>query len=193
MTGGVGDEEAAGAAWTDQFEEIIRKVAGRTNSERDVDTMVAVMQIVRTANRISQEVDSKVHRPLGFSTAGFRVMSAIYMDGPAEPARLARIAGVSQASISSVLNTLENGGFVTRDRCLADRRVVTVTLTDDGVQACRTATVGQLAVEREWLALADRPRGRRPADHLRKVLTGRHHPADSGPRTPPPSRSKEAP
>ena len=106
------------------------------------------MQIVRTANRIIDDVDSKVHRPLGFSTAGFHVMSAIYMDGPAEPARLARIAGVSQASISSVLNTLEHGGFVTRDRRSADRRVVTVTLTDDGVQACRTATVGQLAVER---------------------------------------------
>jgi DNA-binding MarR family transcriptional regulator len=176
---------AGGPAWSDHFEDIIRKVAGRTNAERDVDTMVAVMQIVRAANRISQDVDANVHRPLGFSIAGFRVMSAVFMDGPAEPARLARLAGVSPASISSVLNTLEKDGFVTRERRSTDRRVVTVSLTAAGEAACHTATERQLDIERAWLEPLSAKEVQQLLRLLRKVLAGRPHPADHPPQETP--------
>lgn len=181
MTGPSADDRS------DHFEDLIRKVAGQRNNQRDVDTMVAVMQIVRAANRISQDVDAKVHRPLGFSIAGFRVMSAIYMDGPAEPARLARLAGVSKASISSVLNTLEKDGFVVRERRSADRRIVTVSLTEAGAAACRMATDRQLALERAWLAPLSEEEVQTLLRLLRKILTGRSHITDQ------PSRPEEEP
>lgn len=172
---------ASSAEWSDHFEDLIRKVAGERNAQRDVDTMVAVMQIVRAANRISQDVDANVHRPLGFSIAGFRVMSAVYMGGPAEPVRLARLAGVSKASISSVLNTLEKDGFVVRERRSPDRRIVTVSLTEAGEAACRTATDQQLALEREWLAPLTVTEVQTLLRLLRKVLAGRSHLTDQPP------------
>jgi DNA-binding MarR family transcriptional regulator len=163
----------------DDFEQVIRGIASARATEADVDTMVAVMQIVRVANSISQDVDSTVHRPGGWSLAGFRVMSAIAMEGPSAPARLARLAGVSQASISSVLNTLEDGGFVRRERSSTDRRAVTVSLTDRGHEASAIAADAQLERERQWLSSLTHAEIKTLGRLCRKVLAAGHHAHDS--------------
>jgi DNA-binding MarR family transcriptional regulator len=136
-----------------RFEAIIRQLtADQGFAEHEVNITVTVMQIVRAANLISQDIDRSIHRPLGWSVAGYRIMAAIYAEGPLEPTRLARVSGVSSPSVSSVLETLEKASLITRERDSPDRRTLTVHLTEAGVNAVRIASARQFRREQAWLS-----------------------------------------
>ena len=78
--------------------------------------MTVVFNVIRLANRIVWDLESTVHRPRGWSWAGFRLLFTLWIAGPLEPRTLARLSAVTRASISSVLNTLERDGLVDRRR-----------------------------------------------------------------------------
>ena len=120
-----------------------------------------------------QDLEANVHRPRGLSWAGFRLLFALWVAGPLEPRGLARLSAVSRASISSVLNTLQRDGLVERRRVSADRRVVTVVLTDRGRGVVADAFREHNRREQAWLE------GLTPADRerltalLRRLLDSR--------------------
>jgi DNA-binding MarR family transcriptional regulator len=98
------------------------------------------------------------------------VLYALLIAGPLPPQDLARFAGVSRASISSALNTLERDGLVTRSRSAADGRSVVVALTDAGHSRTEAAWVEHHRIERALLAEMSRPDRQRLADLLDGVL-----------------------
>ena len=53
-------------------------------------------------------------------------------NGPVTASQLAREVYLSQATVTGIINRLEDRGLVRRERKHADRRLVTVSLTDDG-------------------------------------------------------------
>jgi DNA-binding MarR family transcriptional regulator len=58
--------------------------------------------------------------------------------GPLSPSALARLAGLHPATVTGVLDRLERGGWVARERDAADRRAVTVrALRDRGAELVR--------------------------------------------------------
>ena len=59
--------------------------------------------------------------------AGFRLMFCIWVADELEPRELAHLAGLTRASVSSALNTLERDGLIERSRESEDRRLVTST------------------------------------------------------------------
>src|SRR2546425_368403 len=62
----------------------------------------------------------------------------IASQGPLSPSALARRAGLHPATITGILDRLERGGWVTRDRDRADRRAVRVrALRDRGAEVLR--------------------------------------------------------
>jgi DNA-binding MarR family transcriptional regulator len=134
------------------FEELARKKAQSISPTINLDVLTAWLNIVRISNLLIQDVESRVHRPSGWTWAGFRVMFAVLVTGGAQPLEVARLAGVSKASVSGVLNTLERDGWVVRERKAEDRRVVTVRLTDRGRQAVVAAFKQNHAIEKAWLA-----------------------------------------
>jgi len=81
-----------------------------------------------------------------------------------ESHRIAHLSGLSRASVSSAVNTLERDGMVERSRESVDRRLVTVSLTDGGRHVVRTAYADQHGQEALLYAEFD-------ADEVR-VLTG---------------------
>ena len=97
-------------------------------------------------------MESAVHRPRNLSTAGFRILFTVWACGPLAAHRIAVLAGLSRASVSSVVNTLERDGHVVRSREHDDRRLVTVSLTPSGEEAVRDAYGGQHEVERDLYA-----------------------------------------
>lgn len=115
--------------------------------ETDLDLFYLSFALTRVANRFTRYVESAVHRPLGLTTAGFRILFTLWACGPLEAHRIAVLAGLSRASVSSVVNTLERDGHVERSRQHADRRLVTVSLTSGGDRLVREAYAGQHAVE----------------------------------------------
>ncbi|MCW3039679.1 MAG: transcriptional regulator, MarR family [Solirubrobacterales bacterium] len=72
-------------------------------------------------------------RPPGvLSMAHFRALGVLDEHGPLPAGRIAAAAHVTPASITQMLDVLEAQGLVVRERSASDRRVVTVSLTDEG-------------------------------------------------------------
>ena len=134
------------------FEELARKKARSLSPSIDLEVLTVWLNIVRISNLLIQDVESRVHRPAGLTWAGFRVMFAVLVTGGAQPREVARLAGVSRASVSGVLNTLERDGWVVRERSDEDRRIVIVRLTDRGHRAAVEAFKKNHEVEKAWLA-----------------------------------------
>ncbi len=134
------------------FEQAARARLSRAPGEVDLEVVSAVFNLVRIVNRLLRDFETAVYRPRDLTWAGFRVLFCLWVQPASPPARLARLSGVSRATVSSVLNTLERKGLVSRHRRSPDRRVVTVTLTGAGERLVTEAFVAQHRREREWLA-----------------------------------------
>jgi DNA-binding MarR family transcriptional regulator len=122
----------------------------------DLHAASLIFNLIRAANRVVQDVEASVHRPLGLSWAGFRILFTLLTVGPSEAREVARLAGVSRATVSSVLDTLERDGLVERRRESTDRRLVTVALTGQGKRAVVEALGRHHERERAWVAPLDR-------------------------------------
>lgn len=115
----------------------------------DPTTFRAMFGVFRLGGRMFSDLETTIHRPAGWSLAGFRVMFILWVLGPVESHEIARLAGLSRAAISSAVNTLERDGLVDRRRESTDRRVVTVYLTDDGAARLEAAYARQNDRERQ--------------------------------------------
>lgn len=135
------------------YEELARARMAAITPDADLDATTMIMVLLRTANLIVRNVETKVHRPLGWSWPGFRVMFAVLVAGPAAPNELAKITGFTRASISAVLNTLERDGLVRRNRRGPDRRSVSVELTTIGKRAVLEGFEAQNRAEQAWASL----------------------------------------
>lgn len=157
----------------DEFADLLASWARATYDAVDSEAIILVLLLSRLSGHLLGELDVRVHRPRGWSWSGFRIMLAVLAMGPLEPRQLAPLAGVTRASISAVLNTLERDGLVERRRDSADRRVVTIVLTEHGRQEVLRTYLEQHAVEREWAGTLT-PEERRQMNNLaRKMLAGR--------------------
>lgn len=132
----------------DPFLEQAAERVAEAYDEIDLDLFRLSFALTRSANRFTRHVESKVHRPRNLTTAGFRILFTVWATGPLEAHRIAVLAGLSRASVSSVVNTLERDGYVVRSREQDDRRLVTVSLTVTGADLVRDAYSAQHEVER---------------------------------------------
>lgn len=155
------------------FEALARERVAEFAPETDLDILGASFDLVRVSNQLVNELETNVHRPLGWSWAGFRIMFTVAVAGPLEPGQIARLAGVTRASISAVLNTLERDGFATRVRKSRDRRVVTIELTERGREAVVEGYRRQHQVEQEWLGALTPTQLARFNTTLRRLLDRR--------------------
>jgi DNA-binding MarR family transcriptional regulator len=155
-----------------EFEETVIARLKAEGRDFDPDAMVALFTLARVSNLVSADFDATVWRPSGVTYAGFRVIFTIWVAGPLEPRRLAELASVSRASVSSVVNTLERDGFVVRTRKSADRRLVTIELTDKARELwARTAPV-QSERERRWMSSLTSEEGAQLVALLQKLAFG---------------------
>jgi DNA-binding MarR family transcriptional regulator len=72
------------------------------------------------------------HAPGGLSFAQLRVLTVLDEEDGVPAGRLAERAGVTPATVTGMLDILEEQGVVTRVRSKDDRRVVLARLTEDG-------------------------------------------------------------
>ncbi|MGD9996160.1 MAG: MarR family winged helix-turn-helix transcriptional regulator [Ilumatobacteraceae bacterium] len=143
-------DPAGGGIDLDEFEQLLRRRAPELDANADPDAISLVFLFARLSAQMLADLDARVHRPRGWSWSGFRIMQAVLVCGPLEPRQVAPLAGVTRASISAVLNTLERDGLVERLRDSADRRLVTIELTEQGRKMVLDTLSDQHAVEREW-------------------------------------------
>lgn len=134
----------------DSFEAAATTRVSETHPDADLAALRASFDLIRLSTQLVHLVESNVHRPAGWSMAGFRVMFCVWVAGEMEPREIARFSGLSRAAVSSVLNTLERDGLVARHRESGDRRLVTVRLTAAGETGVATAYRQQNDVEQRF-------------------------------------------
>jgi DNA-binding MarR family transcriptional regulator len=75
---------------------------------------------------------------LGLNDGDLQCLDLISRRGPLGPSALARRAGLHPATVTGILDRLERGGWIARERDPADRRAVTVrALRDRGAELFR--------------------------------------------------------
>ena len=80
----------------------------------------------------AQRLSGEALRAVGAHRDHFVVLAALAEFGPASQADLSGRARVYKSDLVSVLNDLEDGGWVRRDPDPADKRRNVITITDDG-------------------------------------------------------------
>jgi DNA-binding MarR family transcriptional regulator len=124
-----------------------------TTAGRDLDAIEMVTHLTRLVARLIQDFEKTVHRPLGSTWAGFRLLNTLWIFDQVDQQELERLSGNSKASVSSVLLTLENRGLIERRRDTHDRRRLLVDLTPQGREELRRAIAVQTERERAWTAV----------------------------------------
>ncbi|MFT4617395.1 MAG: DNA-binding MarR family transcriptional regulator, partial [Halioglobus sp.] len=115
----------------------------------DLGTFAAMFDLFRVSARVVGDLESEVHRPLGLSIAGFRVLFTVWVFDSLEVREIARLSGVSRAAVSGVVTTLEKEGLASRKRDHDDGRLVSVCATPAGVEMLRMAYRAQNTREGE--------------------------------------------
>ncbi|HET8600182.1 MAG TPA: MarR family transcriptional regulator [Segeticoccus sp.] len=134
--------------------------------------MRLVITLHRATSALVYDLESSVHRPAGWSWAGFRVVFALWLGGPMEGKRVAHLAGMSRAAVSALVHTLERDGMVTKRTSARDRRAVELTITDRGAQVMRDVFAAHNERERAWASTLSAAEQRQMIRLLDKMLAG---------------------
>ncbi|OBH13572.1 MarR family winged helix-turn-helix transcriptional regulator [Mycobacterium sp. E1747] len=126
-------------------------VVGERLEYIDVGAMRLGLSLHRLTSSLIYDWESRVHRPRGWTWAGFRVLFTLWVVGPLGAKRIAELSGMSRAAVSSLLNTLVRDGLVSRETAADDRRGVVVALTPAGRKAIRAAFVEHNKREQAWV------------------------------------------
>jgi DNA-binding transcriptional ArsR family regulator len=128
--GGVGMSEGgvAGAGATERVQgEGAAESAAEGSAERqrmEGDFLLAM----RRNGSIMQLLGQVSAERIGINATDLNCLNIVALGGPMTAGELARATGLTTASITGVLDRLEEGGFVRRERDPKDRRRVIVTL-----------------------------------------------------------------
>lgn len=98
----------------------------------DYAAMAVTSNLFRAANAVRNHLERSVLAQHNLSWTGFVVLWVAWIWEPIETRQIALEGGFSKATLTGVLTTLQDRGWVTRERSQADGRLVLVRLTDDG-------------------------------------------------------------
>src|ERR1700722_13281683 len=127
--------------------------AGAGPPEREQLT-AAFGTAVRRTSSLMQLVSQAAADQIGINATDLNCLNILSFSGHMTAGELARATGLTTASITGVIDRLEEAGYVSRERGPSDRRRVVVTLALD--QAMRNVASVFLPVLRDWREMAAR-------------------------------------
>ena len=98
----------------------------------DVPAANAVSTLYRAANTVRTHLTNTVLRDHGLTWTGFVVLWVVWIWDGMETRYAAESAGISKATLTGVVKTLEARGWITRETSETDRRLVNLRLTESG-------------------------------------------------------------
>ncbi|MFQ5507925.1 MAG: MarR family winged helix-turn-helix transcriptional regulator [Leptospirillia bacterium] len=96
----------------------------------EVRILRSLRQIIRATAMYSRELQVKHHVTVPQLTC----LAAVAENEPATTTRIAREVQLSPSTVVGIVDRLENAGLVRRKRDTGDRRVVNITLTEEGLR-----------------------------------------------------------
>ena len=117
-------------------------------------------RLIELAGRIQRRVRPNYH-VTGLSAARLSALAFVDSQDTCSGGQIAQAEQVTPATMTRILDGLEESGFITRSASKRDRRVVEVRATNEGraaLEKARARQVNQLAGELGRLRAADRAR-----------------------------------
>ena len=137
--------------WDVPWPEPPSTATGRPERE---DLEVAFAAAMRRTGSLYQLMGQAAADRIGINATDLNCLNILSFSGHMTAGELARATGLTTASITGVIDRLEEAGYVTRERDPHDRRRVVVTLSLD--QAMRNVASVFLPIMRDWRELATR-------------------------------------
>lgn len=94
------------------------------------DILVAIRRIMRAVDLQSK----KLLKTVGLTAPQLVIMQLLRKNGALPPSTIAKEISLSQATVTSILDRLDNAGYSQRDRSTEDKRVVHAYLTPEGLE-----------------------------------------------------------
>lgn len=107
------------------------KKGARRLMERVDTSLIALRRILRATEMFGRDLA----KAAGLTPAQFRVLQVISEKGWSTPKAIAQRMGVSQATMTALIDKLERKGMVTRQRSERDRRQTDIVITELGASA----------------------------------------------------------
>jgi DNA-binding MarR family transcriptional regulator len=127
--------------------------AGAGTPQR-ADLELAFATAMRRTGSLMQLMGQAAAERIGINATDLNCLNILSFSGHMTAGELARATGLTTASITGVIDRLEEAGYVSRERDPHDRRRVVVTLSLD--QAMRNVASVFLPIMRDWRELATR-------------------------------------
>lgn len=112
----------------------------------------ALSTLFRAANAVRSELTNKVLREQDLTWTGFVVMWVVWIWEEMETRHVAESADISKATLTGVVKTLEARGLIRRKGDENDRRLVLLSLTDEGINLMEKLYPAFNAVESELVS-----------------------------------------
>lgn len=103
--------------------------------DRTDKSLIAIRRILRATELYGRELA----KAAGLTAVQIRVLQIVAETGRATPKDISRRMGVSQATMTALIDRLAAKGMVERQRSAADGRQTNVVITDIGAKAVRDA------------------------------------------------------
>jgi DNA-binding MarR family transcriptional regulator len=98
------------------------------HTKRTKEIIYSIRRLMQAGELYSKELNKKY----SVSAAQLNCLLALYENGPLSISQIARHIMVNSSTVTGILDRLEQKDFVNRLRISADRRVITIELTDTG-------------------------------------------------------------
>lgn len=108
---------------------------GLTGMDRTDDSLIALRRILRATELFGKELAQAA----GLSPVQFRVMQLVAEKGLTTPKALSVQMGVTQGTITALLDKLQKQGMLTRERSEVDRRQMNIAVTERGRETLANA------------------------------------------------------
>ncbi|RKS68415.1 DNA-binding MarR family transcriptional regulator [Actinomadura pelletieri DSM 43383] len=120
---------------------MLDELLGRMLSEGDDPAVrhVGLGMLLAVAHHRSREAMNDALRPVGIDVRGLSMLFALELYGPSSQRRLIDVTGIDKSTMVRVVDELEEGGLVRRERAPTDRRAYSITMTADGERALARA------------------------------------------------------
>ena len=134
----------------------------------------AILRAMRELSIQLALLNHRVGARLDLNAIDLDCLDLIARHGPLSPSALARRAGLHPATITGILDRLERGDWIARDRDPADRRAVVVQLRRERMAELLGQYAGMLTAMREICAGYDEEELEVIVDFLRRVASAGH-------------------
>ena len=148
-----------------------RQVNSKLASNRVIDfaAMAVTSNLFRAATAVRNHLERSVLAKHDLSWTAFVVLWVTWIWEPIETRQIAEEGGFSKATLTGVLTTLENRGYLKRNKSKDDGRLVIVSLTAKGRALMEKLFPEFNEQEKFVVETLDAASKKQTADHLREL------------------------